>query len=340
MNPILCHFDKSKESGQSLVEMIIVLPLFFIVLSGFIFIFQQQIRAFSDEIAQSALAVTEAHFEQGERREADWGSAFEDSQKLLNKVTENALNPSSFFNRGADMKDGVFVDKKPLKREFQQNKLAQSCSLHAIYSVIAKGNGSFEFTTCAPGNAYESLDSKFIPNFVGDPQSLSGNLIYYPQPDFIWENRPFETARDALSFSFSSLGISFAKEQASLLIPDKGSFNVQCFLEPFTPSCSLHPIAGKFARAALDSSNLQITTCFAEATITCAGAGPGLPACLAGKAAVLVAALELGTQALVCPKTNKALEGAQNMIQKTVSAYSFIIVAREIAMRREILINK
>jgi type II secretory pathway pseudopilin PulG len=340
MNYISHNSYKNRQSGQSLVEMLMVLPLFFIVLSGFIFIFQQQIRGFTDEMAQSALAVTEANFEKGERSKADWPSALGDSQDLLNKVTENVLNPSAFFSRSVDMKDGVFVDKKPVKQAFKYTNLSEYCSLNAIYDVVAKGNGSFELNTCAPGNAYESLDSKFMTGFEGNFQSRIVNSLYYPQIEFSWPNRPFETSRAVVSFSSSSLGLGFSHKQASLFIPDNGYFNTKCFMDPFDPACSFKAISGKFSRAARDSSKLQVTTCFVEASVTCAGTGPGLPACLAGKAAELINALELGVEAWVCPNTNIALKGTQNVVQDTVYAYSSVIIGRETSLRGEILINK
>ncbi len=331
---------KNKECGQSLVEMVIVLPIFFIILSGFIFIFQQQIRNFSDEMAQSALAVTEAHFDKDERIKAEWSNVYEDSQDLLDKITKNALNPSSFFNRSVDIKDGVFIDKKSVKQQFKHSSLSESCSFDALYRVVIRGNGDFELKTCAPGNAYESLDSKFMPDFKGKSQSISGSSLYYPQTEFTWQNRPSETSRAVASFSASPLGVGFSNEQASFFIPDNSYFNSKCFIEAFDPNCSLKPIVGKFSRASRDSSRLQVTACFAEAALGCVGTGPGLPACLAGKTVELINALELGVESWICPNTNIALKGTQNIVQKTAYAYSSFIIGRETSLRGEILINQ
>lgn len=340
MNKIFYHYYENRENGQALIEMFIVLPLFFIILSGFIFIFQQQIREFSDEMAQSAFTVLEVHLDIEERRKADWLSSYGEAQEILEKVTENALNPSAFFSGSVDTKNGVFADKKHVKQNTKHTILSESCSGEPIYDVLAKKDGFFELKTCASGNAYESFDSKFMPDFKGKSQLLSGNSIYYPHLEFTWRNRPFETSRESLAFSASPLGAGFSVRQASLLVPDNGYFNTKCFMESFDPSCSFHAISGKFSRVARDSSRLQITTCFAEAAATCSGTGPGLPACLAGKTAELLNALELGTEAWVCPNTNIALKEVQSIVQKTVYAYSSTIMKREISLRGAILINK
>jgi hypothetical protein len=340
MNDDFQCFYRNNESGQSLIEMVIVLPLFFMILSGFIFVFQQLIRSFSDEMAKSALVVTEAHFDKEERMKAEWSNVYEDSQEIFNKVAKSALNPSSFFNQSVDTKNKVFMDKKFVKQEMKHSILPESCSLDALYRVVVQGNGVFELKTCAPGNAYESLDSKFMPDFIGKSQSMFGSSLYYPHTEFNWLNRPFEVSRAVASFSASPLGVGFSNEQASLFIPDNGYFNKRCFMEPFDPDCSLKPIAGKFSRAARVSSRLQVTSCSAEAALSCATTtGPALLACLVLKAKALKSALMSGVESWVCPNTNIALKESQNVIQKTVYAYSSYIIGRETSLRGEILIN-
>ncbi len=326
---------KFYENGQSLVEMLFLLPVFFMILAGFIFIFQNQMRIFSDESAQSALMLSESYFDQEEKRQAHWASAKEDSIDLIKKQTEQSLNSSSFFKKSVDMKNGVFLDKKPIKRQQQ----IQSCSSESLYQVLLKENGRFELITCASSSGYENLESKFEPNYKAAPESHFGYSLYFPQAELRWSHRHFAAAYAAQSFSQSAQGNLFSKQQASLSLPDKGNFNTNCFMQPFRPQCSLEPVAIIFSRAAKDSSKLQISLCYSEAALTCAPTGPALPACLAGKLSQIINALELGVEAWVCPNTNAALKASQNRVRELIFAYSSIIFSKEVAFRSEILIN-
>lgn len=332
--------NTKQESGQSLVEMVVILPLFFIVLSGFIFIYHQQIKSFTDEIAQSALAVSEAHFENEERISAVWSSSFEDSNSMLIKEANSAFNPSAFFETSVDMKNGVFLDKKNIKYKSYKSNPSDYCSLNAIYDVVSVGKGSFELKTCELESGYESLSSKFKSNFESKTQSIFGSSLYYPHIEFIWSERALESSRAVKRLLASSVGVKFSSEHASLLISDNAHFNSKCFMEPFLPNCALSASATKASRAARDSSKLQISTCFTEASLACVGTGPGAPACIAGKTAQIVNAIQLGQEAWVCPNTNRTLKEIQIFVQKTVHAYSSIILQREILLRNEIMINK
>lgn len=326
---------KKEESGQSLLEMLLILPIFFMVLSGFIFIFQNQIRVYTDEMAQSALLVSEAHFSNEEKQIANWDSAQENSLSLLSKQAEVALNSSRFFKNSVDTKDGVFLDKKYVKKAAHLD----SCSFEALFQVSVKGDGSFALTTCASSTAYESLEGKFDSSFVGKPQSFVRRSLYYPQSEFVWSQRVSAASSSALLYFQSAEVLSFSKRQSSLVLPDKGAFNARCFMEPFYPECLLRPIDEIISRSARDSSKLQISLCYSEAALACAPTGPGIPACLAGKLAQLINALELGVEAWVCPNTNRALKASQNAMLNVTSAYSSVIFAKEVAFRSEILIN-
>jgi len=326
---------KFYESGQSLVEMLFILPIFFMILAGFIFIFQNQMRIFSDESAQSSLMLSESYFDYEEKQQAHWASAKEDSIDLIKKQTEQSLNPSSFFKKSVDMKNGVFLDKKPIKRHEQ----IQSCSAESLYQVLLKENGRFELTTCASSSSYENLESSFDPNYKAEPQSYSGYSLYFPQNEFIWSHRQFAAAYAALSFSQSAQGNLYSKQQASLSLPDKSNFNTNCFMQPFEPQCSIEPVAKIFSRTAKDSSKLQISLCYSEAALACAPTGPALPACLAAKLSQIINALELGVESWVCPNTNTALKASQNRVRELIFAYSSIIFNKEVAFRSEILIN-
>ncbi|APJ04070.1 hypothetical protein [Silvanigrella aquatica] len=331
--------NKNTEQGQSLVEMIFILPLFFIALGGFIILFQQQIRGFSDEMTQSALAVSEASFFQEERSQGLWESGSFSSSHLMNSIAFAALNPSSAFQSSVDMKRGVFADKKPLKQALSSSH-KNYCSFDALFDVVGKEEGSFELTTCAAGSAYESLNSHLAPIFEEVQQTYLGNFIYVPPQDFLWEKRSSEPSREAVSYMLSPGGILFSKNQASLFIPDTASFNTKCYMEPFSPHCDWDALGGKFSRAALDAAKLQLSACLAEAVATCLATGAALPVCTVAKGAEIAASLAVGKEAIACSKVNSILKASQKMVHGTVFAYSSIKIAQETAIRGEILINK
>ena len=66
----------SKNCGQSLVEFILIVPIFFLILSGIVSIFYIQNRQFLDFESKISLSLSQFLFEQDERKKANWDNNF------------------------------------------------------------------------------------------------------------------------------------------------------------------------------------------------------------------------------------------------------------------------
>ncbi|BBH53483.1 hypothetical protein [Fluviispira sanaruensis] len=345
--------------GQSLVECVIVLPLFFLTLAGLILLFRQQNRVYQDEKTLSVLALSDAHFVREERKQALWRNSTDESQIALERMAKIALNPDRFFSTSVDQHNGVFFENQ-LVTAARSSALQKNCSFSAVYNLISKGNGVFALTTCAQGNGYEvQLNKEYetqLEAFAGDEkgsiripvrldkevsepieQIMTGSALFYPYLELSWGQRERVVVKSVRAFFLSPMGSHFSRDIASLLSPTKGVFNVHCFLEPFSPTCQVQTLRSKFSRTAKDSANLQINACFLESAIKCAGASVAAPACLVAKAISIVASVAAGQASPLCPVLNNAVSTGQWTVQKTVSAYSSIIKAQEIGFSSSFL---
>ncbi|WP_186645137.1 hypothetical protein [Fluviispira vulneris] len=345
--------------GQSLVECVIVLPLFFLTLAALLLLFRQQNRAYQDDKTLSVLALPDAHFAREERKRALWRNSTDESQIALERMAESALNPDLFFSTSVDQHNGVFIENQSVIAA-QASALSNNCSFSAVYNLLSKGNGTFALTTCAQGNGYETKlnkeyetqlesfadeekDSMRIParlyKEVYEPikQVMTGSALFYPYLELSWGQREHAVGKSVRAFFLSPMGSQFSRDIASLLSSTKGVFNVHCFLEPFSPTCQAQTLRSKFSRTAKDSANLQINACFLESAIKCVGTSVAAPACFVAKAVAIVASVAAGQASPLCPVLNNTVRTGQWTVQKTVSAYSLIIKAQEIGFSSSFL---
>lgn len=316
---------KAQESGQALVESLFVIPLFFILLSGVIFVFYQQIRNVIDDSAYASLKLSQAFFDSEERRLAKWSYQDDAKEKALKDVAYGSLNSSNAFLNSVDMKEGVFLDKKKI----------------SSYSVSLKNPGEFDFSTQADKQAYERSSFSFdhvLSSFASVKHSYFGKSLYYPDNSFSWSERPFEAAEDSRDFLMSAKGILFSKNYASLSLGNS-YFTSNCFMEPFKPQCHLHPIFGKFDRAAKDGANTQLAECVVEMSAECLplGAPPAIAVCEAKGIALIIASIEMGKQSSLCPITNSITIAAYQAVKALIYADLLKNSAYEIKKRSEIL---
>ncbi|KAB8033222.1 hypothetical protein [Fluviispira multicolorata] len=323
--------------GQSLLECVMVVPLFFILLGSIIVVFQQQSRSFQDENTHFILSLSEGHFELEERQLAHWANNKDDKNLLLEMIADNSLNSSRFFTESVDLQEGVFIENQPV-REVSAQILSEGCSFNAIYNIMAQQGGEFNLKTCAQESGYQRVLSP-IPDKLGSiEQNKIGFSLFYPYADFSWFKRNQEVVRSVHGFLVSSQGLEFNKNIASLFNSREGAFNVNCFLEPFRPQCRLQSVGNKFSRAAKDSANLQISACFFESSLKCTGSTVAMPVCLAANGASLIASIAAKQPSPLCPALNRSIKSGQWSVQKAISAYSLIINDQEIAFRKHFLI--
>jgi hypothetical protein len=323
-----------QEQGQSLVEFLFILPLFFLILGALFIIFQQQARIYQDLIAHSALSTSAAHFAIEERQAATWSEFDGTTEDLLDRIAMQALNPSSFFKLSIDVNQGVFAEKKAVHPFSSIVDNAQTCSGDSLYHVLAKDKGEFTFTTCA-GNVGYDVAQLHTNDFNATHHVLSGRSLYYPQRELTWFERPKAAINSVYNFMLTPFGQHFQRTHASLLIPDHSAFNARCLMNPFAEAsdCNSPLLATHFNQIALDGAALQVKACFAEAALSCAPSGPGVPVCLAAKAAAIFNATQLGSEAWVCPTTNSMLKATYRSVQTLVFAYSLRITQQETALR-------
>ncbi|MES2616188.1 MAG: TadE family protein [Bdellovibrionota bacterium] len=321
------------ESGQSLVEFIVVTPVFFIILSGIISIFYLQNRSYMDLEAKISLSMTPFLFEQAERKEAHWE---EGEPNELKSILDKSLNPSLAFKLAKDKNNRVFLDKSLLKYTEAEN-----CHQNNTYSFVEKGQGEYQLSTCANENGYEKRGYNFqniLNHFSLSFFQSKGNSLYYPFSELAWPQRSALTSTATREFLLSAKGISFTKNYASLTLPvDYSLFNHQCFMEPFLPQCSLHPYSGKIDRAAKDGANIQMTECYVEMAANCASTAAAYPACIAEGAAEIISAALAGSASSSCPGLKKAIETYFNGIKVKASYDSTATTVKEVDARKNLL---
>lgn len=283
--------SQAPQRGQSLVEFIIVIPIFFLFLSGMIFIFFNQIRNFTDDHALISLQISQSGFEPAERTQAHWRDPTLSHQNVLNA----SLNPSLLFTSSRNRHDDVFQDKKHI--------YAAPTSASETFSVQNHAAEHIGFTTSAPLTAYENASFDFMEPFSTrlNEHVFSAAAIFAPTDDFQWKQRSNEVISDTRSFALRNM--VFMKEYASLHYPqDNSQFNANCFMSPLTPQCRIHPLQGKMTRSAQDGANIQVLGCAWEMEQTCA-----TTACTAEGVAEIVSALKLGIASISCPKINQLI---------------------------------
>lgn len=328
----------ASESGQSLVESLLVIPVFFLILSGVIFVFYQQLRDVVDDSAQSSLQVSQALFEPEERILAGWSDQAQNKEKSLQKIADHAINSSKGFSNSTDMKEGVFLDKENV---LDKGHLPSS-ETKPSYSVSLTEENKFQFSTQAQKKAYEKKDFSFdsiFPQWSLIRHVYEGKSLYAPTGSFGWKERALAAAHASTGFLLSSAGIQFSKEYASLMPGQvQSTFVSNCFMEPLKPNCQLQSLSKKFERAAKDGANTQLLECASEMTAKCllAGAPQAIAACEVRGIQSILSAIESGQKADVCPILNTVTSTEYQAIKALVYANIIENSANEIAKRTEI----
>lgn len=302
-------FLKKHQNGQSLVEFILIVPLFFIVLSAVNLYLNQKIKFITEQSAYESLSLSDSHFDIEERQSAQWNASQMKTESYNNEILNQSLNGSLFFKHSVDTKNGVFVDKK-----YIQSKKTTTCSQNPVYELNSTKKGEFDFSVCANGAGFEAKNfsyQKTIENFKPTTQKHKGHSLYYPSDQFSWNHRAQIVSDAVQNFQKNIQMISFSKKYASLLISyDDAQFNSNCLMNPGKQTCSLPTLETKWRRTAFNSANQQVLECLLEASAKClAMLTPVLIAgCIGEKASGIISALSMGLQAPECPILNKILD--------------------------------
>ena len=146
----------SKNCGQSLVEFILIVPIFFLILSGIVSIFYIQNRQFLDFESKISLSLSQFLFEQDERKKANWDNNFLENNEGIKDVLDKSFNPSRAFKMAFNKQDDVFSDKS---RVFYAQKGEVSDKKNYTFENIE--SGEVEISTYAGKNGYEKKGFSF-----------------------------------------------------------------------------------------------------------------------------------------------------------------------------------
>ena len=317
-----------QQNGQSLVEFLIVTPIFFIILSGLISFFYLQNKRYLDFEANISLRLSEVLFPEEERQLNHW----QEEARTPEEIIFSSLNPSRAYR---PRKNEVFEDKLLVTSVNEK-----TCSTNNTFSVKSNDQGRFLMSTCSNKNGYEKYGFSFqkvLKNFSIFPTEEQGESIFFPYDELQWNKRPELISHPVGNFSPSPEGRSFSKNIASLMIPkDSSLLNGQCLLEPFNPQCDISSYSGKMNRAAGDGANAQLTACYLEMLIGCGKAGPLFPECVAEGVVEITLSAKLGRSARNCPLVNKEVEAMDNFIRKFGRLDSWKNKVNEASMRKNI----
>lgn len=297
----------SEESqGQALVETIFIIPIFFLILSGILFLFQSQMRILTDENVVNGQIVSAAYLMEEEK----W--SIEKSEELIAKQVHYSFMPSKFFLNSVDQIDGLFLDKIPLTQQ-ESNTCDKN---NPRYQIYRQEKGFFNLTTCAHESQYER--EKKPPFFKSSQAEVSHYLaqnLFYPAAYLQLKEKEKKISSAYSDFFKESEFYTYEQQQASILFSSRGEFNQSCFMQPFSPVCSLQSVEHILTRTTVDTAKWQLRLCVAEAVAKCGVTGPAVAVCVAGKLLQIKNAIELGVEAWVCPILNASVKSIHSATQ-------------------------
>ena len=88
---IASHFIKKQQNGQSLVEFVLMIPLFFIVLSGVNLYLNQTIKRTTEHAAYDSLLLSDSHFSLQERNATQWNSSKMDTGEYSSEILNQSV---------------------------------------------------------------------------------------------------------------------------------------------------------------------------------------------------------------------------------------------------------
>jgi len=327
-----CKLTQNSQ-GQSLVEFILILPLFFIICTGLIFYFHIQFRNVIDDFASSALSKSSSLFSTEERQEAKWSQEFLNSEKLLLNTTDTLFSASKEF-KSKNMKEGMFIEAKRLQSQKKSCEAKQPS-----YFMEQKDSQNFELFTCADEMGYDRFATDEISPHILKKQTIHHfkiHSLYVPQGDFEWNMRHNMVFLQIDSYLNTLAGIGFKREVASLNYPtDHGRFNTLCYMSPFLSECPIIFVSGKFERAASDGANAQIAACVLEALTTCPPAADGVTsaACVAYRISSITVSLLEGKASGLCPELNRVAAAGFSISELKSKELSLLNRAQELKLR-------
>nr|BFD31886.1 hypothetical protein GTC16762_15040 [Pigmentibacter ruber] len=322
------NFNYSGMKGQALVESIIIIPIFFLLLTGTVFLFQIKLRIMADENVLNGQKLSFAYLNDAEK----WSAL--KSSDIISQQSFYSFMPSKFFSNSVDQIGGLFFDKA-----YVDNYKTKSQNKHSPgYSIFNNLNGIILLETWTQDSNYErEKDLPFRFKSWSSHKYYEEQNIFYPSSVVDLHKRDFKVLNSLTLFDKTLESQYFSRQQASLYSPLQGEFVQQCLMRPFAPLCSLHTIENILNRTVIDSTNFQIQLCFLEASARCVGSGPAVAVCVANKVIQIKNAIELGIPAWVCPILNNKVKEVSIATNYFISSQLGRFSQKEAQLRGELV---
>lgn len=164
------NINYSEMKGQALVESIVIIPIFFLLLSGVIILFQIKLRIMVDENVLSGQMLSFAYLSDEEK----WSAI--NSEEIVSQQIFYSFMPSKFFRNSVDQIDGLFFDKVYLSK----NESALENGNNPQYGILNSLKGVVLLETWAHDSNYER--EKNLPFNI---ESGSNHKIYEEKKYFL-----------------------------------------------------------------------------------------------------------------------------------------------------------
>jgi hypothetical protein len=346
---------KSKEDGQAFMELVFILPLFFILIGGILTIFFQLMRVTSEAHGSFALVSSQATFSAAERNAGGWINPIagqSDSAALGKALVETVLNAKKYTHPDAlnAIVKGVSALEKKGAPGTQQNCDPQF-ALGMPGEKDADDKSQFSLKTCAGQTGFENKGLEFIPRegdvnrkyhieMDGIQRDVLASALYLPQKEYSYAVRGDWPAR-----AYGEKTSEFEEKFASSESKKESNFVQKCQMDylkndsckedkralGITVDTTPYDILEKVRTA---SAGVQYLACWAEAcTKTC----EVWPIALA-EAGLITAAWGAGQKYQNCGIVNSAIEGLHTAAIKAAEARSLLVKGKEkeLLMRLEV----
>ncbi len=289
------------QKGQSLVEFIFVIPLFFVTIGGTMSLFFLQQKKLSDNFNSSFIQLSESLFPEEEKKSANWDRPQSDFEKELDSL----LHSSKAFQSKNKNSQGIFNEKR-----FINIKKQDSCTYNDSSSWMQNGK-SFHLSLCTGSSGYENLSIPWLANTGAQEftkNEVKKQSILTPSEYFSKKKKKNLISFAGRHFKKNPENALFQKTTASLALPsDVSILQSQCFMDFNHKSCHSTRYKEILSRTSKDSANLQMSACISEITINCGSTAALFPACLAGGIAKMISMAKLGKPSPNCQITNQAI---------------------------------
>ena len=185
-------------SGQSLVETLMVIPIFFVFLVGILKIYKDEEKKIREIRLISNMPYSDFFFSEKEKVFQNWSDSNDSDSQILNQLKSASLNPSLFWS-SQNTKDGTFVESPKI-----------SSSLRPSFSIyIPEKNFQLENRG--------SLNSKNLSDLKS---FLQNNFISNSNYGCLFELNSEQCRNPKLIFFFNEKAKKSAKIQAGLCIAE------------------------------------------------------------------------------------------------------------------------